>query len=410
MKDLFEDSTFNRLMPDDYAHSKWMRINKLVRHPKYFHKYICVCDIKQSSLGNCFLISPLHAIILYYQNNAPDKIGILLRQINPKQVLWGPDYDGSITIKLFNGFALQDVKVDDFVPTCERLNPKTNEIEYAPLFAYNNHKEYWPTMIEKAIMKVLNLSYQMLDQGGIPESVFRLLLPPAEETFRSVYLIPKDKQLANEFLGEIYKNKDTLTILAHLDSDSKEKILPNGIVTRHAMTACTMNNISPQTLLIVNPWLKVELKQELQYHGADYIPQVTCAQCSKVDKKNDGMWLMRRSDVVNHYNYIYTYATNVNKIATNDKRSANGLVVLKTPQQLNEISIFIYVPNNPKNKKCISNNTNNIYITLGNGGSIRLYPSINLLCLLKFSSPSAGIGDIAFLASDNNLDFVCGYI
>lgn len=291
------DEEFNRDLPPQHVKSvKWVRIKNLHKKPKYFVNDLCVCDLVQGDIGNCYFVSAIHSLILYYNTNRK-LLYKFLKQIKPWQQFDDSTYTGKFSVSLWNSFGLQEVQVDDYIP----VNIYTNK----PCYTSNRHNEYWVSILEKAVAKFTNSSYKEYDLGGSTANIFRLFVPTG---IRSLLLSPSVEELtkylaARENLTTAALFKETAAAKRSgawretIDSDSN-------IALEHAYC---IHVLDKETVLVINPWNQVEWAESVESVNERSVSQNVCRMCN-VEHREDGRWVMRVEDLVKIFDAFFVYS------------------------------------------------------------------------------------------------------
>lgn len=330
---------FNRSLPSKYQNSMnitWRRIPSEINGTKthYFNSDLCICDLTQTNnFGNCYYISALHSIILYYVHTRPENILNFYKQIGIWQGLCGKKhYTGKIKIKLYNGFSMVDVYIDDYLPF---LNDKNQ-----PLFSYNDHNEFWPMLLEKAILTFTNRSYSDADDGGIPFQIFSLLFPNGNTKILANPTVQECIGFLSSSSSSSSKRRDYFltgaVIIKRLNTTKPyESILETGIVTNHAY--CIFK-YDANNIIIVNPWKNTE-PEILQIKHNINRNIVRCSLCNSVslNKKtsdDDGIWHTTYRDLPYTFNTFFKYTFT----------PLNSIIYHKTAELTNNISLTAASP------------------------------------------------------------------
>lgn len=293
------DSSFDYSVPP-HLDVVWKSIKKVYSSAKYYENGLCVCDIKQQGLvGNCYYVSALYSIILFYTQSRPDLVGTLFHIISPWQSFDEPHYTGKFFFNLWNGFAWSRVQVDDLIPFSARN---------LPIASATQSQEFWPLLLEKAVLKFTNMSFESIDKGGLPSSIFNLLFPTKITT--KLITNPSAKTIAR-YMNASSRTLCTVAVLdcvraledekVYIVSRNREHVLANNLATYHAFTLFMHD---PNVALVLNPW------QISDYVGQIISMQHTancdlCRATATVDNHDDGRWLMSVEDVAREFNALY---------------------------------------------------------------------------------------------------------
>ncbi len=308
---LFKDENFNMALPAKYKGVSWSRPHAISQDPIFFFNKPCVCDLKQGNLGNCYFISALHSIIAYYTIQHPNLLCNLLYQLGPWQS-FQVGYSGSFTFLLWNGFGWQAVVIDDLLPTCN------NKL----LFTYNTHGEYWPQLMEKAVLSFLNMSYEDSDKGGVPATIFKLFYPsllsmqfimnPSIHDFEQC-LEDKNLLCTIAYIPNFgWRRRSTWLNINNLNLHLKrrqEELLECGLYTYHAyglVSHKSKNSTRSHIGLVINPWQKNDdISYSRDIIDSSQLVNFSCELCACAHDESDGRWLMTKEQLSNHFNLLY---------------------------------------------------------------------------------------------------------
>lgn len=292
------DRDFNTDMPDRLkSFIEWRHISAICDNPVFYDDIPCVCDIKQGMLGNCYFVSALYSFILYYTKTHPEHLADFFHVICPWQSFGKRNKKsaGLFYFNLWNGFAWHRVYVDDRLPY--------SIINGEPVACYNTNKEFWPMLLEKAIIKFTNSSFKSIDEGGIPHTVLRFLF--SARLTSTVITNPSVDTLVNLLTSDALC---TAAIISLKDSVSnktynirREVITDTNLATNHAF--CVFPHDS-DTALVLNPWQNKDYRDQVRsaHHSA------FCSLCKDTSgdgHADDGRWLMFHDDVVKQFNALY---------------------------------------------------------------------------------------------------------
>lgn len=304
-----QDPLFDHATPPSIL-VEWKSIKSVCDDAKYYDNIPCACDIKQGRIGNCYYVAALYSLILFYTISRPDLISILFHIISPWQSFDEPMYSGLFEFNLWNGFAWERVVVDDRLPF-DLYHPST-------LISSNTQsKEYWPVLLEKAILKFTNTSFSSVDKGGLPADILKLLLPtrltsaiitnPTEQTIRR-YLTNSNAFCTAAILTDL-KTDGAERVYNMANHRRRELVLENNLATYHAFTVFPHNN-SDEVALVLNPWQRADFVRQItnEQHAAHC---ELCRALATVENRDDGRWLMSVNDVASEFNALYVSQLNV---------------------------------------------------------------------------------------------------
>jgi hypothetical protein len=145
---LFIDDKFDK----SYKYLKniiWKRPFEITNQPVFIDDDICIEDIAQGLIGNCWLIATFNILINSFDN--------FIQFLNPFQTFCKPKYNGKFIFNFVINDEIKLVTIDDFLPT----------IGNKLVFCHNkkNSNEFWSSLLEKAVAKLLFNSYEGLENG-----------------------------------------------------------------------------------------------------------------------------------------------------------------------------------------------------------------------------------------------------
>jgi hypothetical protein len=334
---LFKDDKFSKLLPNDVEPLvEWKRLGDLFPRPVFFANAACVCDWMQGSLGNCFIISAVHNILLKMAAHAPlFKCAPYLFQIfDPSQGFEGDKYTGKFVFYFYDIIwnRRKRVEIDDFIPM----------IDSKPLFGYSASGETWSLLLEKALIKHLCGSYRAANEGGNPNTVFQALLPKKSA---SIYRISK---LSRESLTNILRDPFCFVTAAIAENESvtRETVLSNGLVTSHAFSV--VGDGGGSVAEIVNPW---QNHVEYTWQRFEESARQRCVNCPR--QYRDGYWLMSADEILQNFDtllvfksqplqpcYYFSGGFGVPHVASDAQKRALVVHVLKCRARVPSLSVF----------------------------------------------------------------------
>lgn len=127
----------------------WKRPHQIVDNPQFIESDINIDDISQGFLGNCWLISTINVLFNSFEN--------FISILNPLQTFNKLVYNGKFSFNFVLNNKRCLIEIDDLIPT---VNNKL-------IFCKNNknENEFWCSLLEKAIAKITNNSYESIDFG-----------------------------------------------------------------------------------------------------------------------------------------------------------------------------------------------------------------------------------------------------
>lgn len=316
---MYTDLNFNRELPKncDLSRIKWVRAKKLYPNCFYIND-LCNCDIKQSRLGDCFVLAVIDSVVSLSKRDN-NTLMLFLKVLGAWQNFNPSTYTGQFT---FN-FTKNCITIDDFLP----VDKYTNE----PLFCYNKNcpDEIWPALLEKAFAKLYG-SYRKLNEGGDPALVLSQLFGLTALNYPQLTPASVKKTLQ--------KNKNFLAICYIVDPlQQMEFISANGIVNLHAYSVLDFDE---NFIFIKNPWGdNIEYKQQ-KMRDLKWCPHETA------DK--DGVFAMTWAQFCNEFKNIIVAHPPAQQTYWNsshylNKTSPRILVTFPTPTK--RISIDFETPN-----------------------------------------------------------------
>ena len=147
---LFEDVDFDKTIKKFINYDiVWKRPYQIVSNPVFIDDDISFDDLAQGMLGNCWLISTLNILVNDFDN--------FIQYLNPFQSFHKTVYTGKFSFNFVINNVLTTIEIDDYLPTFQ------NEL----IFCKNKHNksEFWSSLFEKAVAKLLFNSYDKLDDG-----------------------------------------------------------------------------------------------------------------------------------------------------------------------------------------------------------------------------------------------------
>lgn len=257
MTNLFNDQNFDRSLPTNAPlNIKWKRLRDLY-DPCYYIVDLCNCDLKQSTLGDCFILAPVDAILA----RAMRDIRVLhefLRVVGAWQNFSNFTYTG----KFVFDFKSTRIEIDDYIPT----------VNNRPLYCYNKsqHNEVWPCLLEKAFAKLYG-SYRDLNAGGDPLLVLAEFFKEGSQ-IREVPLIELNiKQL-------LIEHDIIATCFIYDQNETYEAVYSNNLVNKHAYSILARDEFK---VTLKNPW------RNYFEHNQQSPP---LAWCQHLNKYTDGIF------------------------------------------------------------------------------------------------------------------------
>jgi len=147
---LFQDLDFDKNIKKYINYDiVWKRPYQIVPNPVFIDDDISIDDLAQGMLGNCWLIATLNILVNDFDN--------FIQYLNPFQTFHKNVYTGKFSFNFVLNNVLTQIEIDDYLPTFE------NEL----IFCKNKHNksEFWSSLFEKAVAKLLFNSYDKMDDG-----------------------------------------------------------------------------------------------------------------------------------------------------------------------------------------------------------------------------------------------------
>ncbi len=272
----------------DFANFSWLRMIDLAdQKPQVFIDGVCIHDIMQGGLGDCYFLGAVSALAEF-----PGRVErlFLTKEFSPV---------GKYRIALcFSGVWLR-ITVDDHLPV-------TPQKKLA--FARSLNFELWVSLLEKAYAKCFG-AYAHI--GSCGASVFKALQDiTGAPTFN--------------FNHETYKGKEAELLAALKEADRLNHImvcstvadtLTNGLVSNHAYTLISLLTVNGTTLLkLRNPWGRGEWTGD----WSDKSSLWTEAQKQTVyfSNKDDGLFYMSFEDFMRYFNWTTICHYSENKVGS----------------------------------------------------------------------------------------------
>lgn len=261
----------------------WLRAKDIFNGGKFvlFENTISVDDVKQGSLGNCYLMSALSSLA-----ETPQLVLQLFRDLTVKD-------NGCYEIIMRINGEWQIVLVDDTFPC---------DFEKIPMFAKPTGAELWVMLLEKAWAKVNGGYVNCI--AGFPSDVLSTLT-----TFPNKYYTHSEELSKGGGKDEFWqlilksaKNDDICTASSIGNNDKEEN---NGIVLGHAFSLFNaaegvINGELVRLVKLRNPWGNTEWKgvwSDGSLKWTDEAKKVFGEQ----ENKDDGCFWMDFDDYLNYF-------------------------------------------------------------------------------------------------------------
>lgn len=287
MSNLFDDLNFNKTLPHFDFPTIWLRPKSIKNKPLFFKSDFSANDISQGNGNTCFIIACFSA--LANQKEAFFKV------VNPFQSFSSNSYNGAFYFNFFNRERREweTVTIDDYLP----YNAVTKKLIFTSNI--NHPEEYWPALLEKAILKYLKLDYEKIGEGGDPAVIFKILFDNKVDTYYFNKKINIDHySYLQKFSKKIWPR--TIAMTAAIISPTG---INNGVdhktnlVMGHAYSVISMD-CEKEQITIRNPWGSTE-----------YLYQIINADknddsIENILNLNDGIFKITFKTFLKHFAYI----------------------------------------------------------------------------------------------------------
>ncbi len=275
--------SFSELSQDQIDYITWKRPNIVFTNKYYLFKDdICYEDVKQGSIGNCYLISILAAL-----SQRPDLIKAVFKTqtINP---------DGFYELFFYEKGKKKVMFIDDNL-----ILMKTSFFNMFQ-FAQPNGEELWVMLLEKAYAKY---------EGGFSNILGGLMYPELQwltgALTREIYA--SDIDCWNEILNAC-KNRNILVTGSHIGTGNHNNKSPNGISNGHAYSILDAkeyrkNEKNIRLLKLRNPWGHTEWLGEFSDSSPLWTNELKEFFEYK-ESKEDGVFFMPFEDFPKEFNNV----------------------------------------------------------------------------------------------------------
>lgn len=215
-------------------------------------------DVMQGSVGNCYFLAALSAVVQQHPDLAED----LIDETYEEQGIYGVTF-------WING-RWQMTWVDCYFP-CYQPSSKSHRGKYRLIFAgANDGKEIWPLVVEKAFAKVAG-SYDAISGGQIAKAL-EMLTGGKGWSYRpkdlgvSEWDNLKERVISNDYLVGAGSQQQQF----QANDVTEQKKALNGIVTGHAYTVMTVYEDEESSLRLIelrNPWGRVMYRGDWSRQG-----------------------------------------------------------------------------------------------------------------------------------------------
>ncbi|KAF0983090.1 hypothetical protein FDP41_011068 [Naegleria fowleri] len=311
---------------------KWARASEILgKSLEVFCDGIEPDDIKQGSLGDCWLLSAISSI-----SSKP----LLIERLFTTRV---PNEAGIYEVNICVGGEWTRVIVDDFFPVNEWNNP---------VFAHNNAAELWVMLLEKAYAKVCG-SYSKLISGFADEAFEDLTGCP---TF-SLRLNSKDPSFnAQNIWDELCEciRKSYFFCCATPNSPNCEKV---GLISSHFYTLldCKEALNGVKLVKLRNPWGGTEWKGDWCDDDTRWTKEAKIA-FQHMAFMDDGVFYMPFQDFLNYFvsvvvckydpkfsrNQVKVVCNTTNQIGTFDDKTTYPIIEVKFDDDQDEAFFGIH--------------------------------------------------------------------
>lgn len=308
-----------------------------------FQEGILPADIKQGTLGNCWLMCAL-AACSEFPSLVEGMFPAPYDKYNP---------NGIYKVKLCKGGEWTTITLDDYFP-CTPFE--------GPIYSRANGDELWVLLLEKAFAK-LHGSYAMLRSGWPFEAMMDLTGAP----YKDIRIKDADvqKQITDGSLFRYLCECDKKGYIMSLSTPGTDKYtskgshgsLPNGLVPGHAytmITAITTTN-GYKLAKIRNPWGATEWNGDFSDRSLLWTPELA-EEVGFVNDPEDGTFWMSFKDIVRHFVGINICRSRHEKGVKpwNEARQPSELSFSKKGKGLLTCNMYKLTVKNPTNDYIVS--------------------------------------------------------
>lgn len=283
-------------MHPEWAGCKWARIKDICKgDPTVFLPPVDANDIRQGSLGNCWLLSAIAVL-----TQKPDALmGVFVTKEYCREGVYG--------LRFFKNGKVANVTVDDWLPISNNNSAARPGAGLDPLFSKaKDARAIWVMLLEKGYAKLHN-SFQNIEGGWIDNALVDLAGGVAD---RIRWTDEKTKAAIHD--GSLF----TMLLKYHEQgfllgagspvgtSDSEADASPWGIVQSHAYSILSLAAVDGLQLIQVrNPWGRKEWTGD----WSDKSPLWTRRLKSKLNyqDREDGSFYMSWSDFCQNFDEVY---------------------------------------------------------------------------------------------------------
>ena len=201
-------------------------------------------DVVQGSVGDCYFLSALAAVVFHHPDLADD----LIDETYEEQGIYG--------VSFWRDGRWRMTWVDQYFP-CYRPSGKSHSGKHKLIFASGeDHKETWPMVVEKAFAKEAG-SYEAIAGGQVSAALEMLTGGKGQARNASLDTTgAKWEQFKREVLSdEYFVGAGSKQLSTDTEEAAQQKKVLQGIITGHAYTVLTVYEAGELRLVeLRNPW------------------------------------------------------------------------------------------------------------------------------------------------------------
>ncbi|XP_023668020.2 calpain-9 [Paramormyrops kingsleyae] len=282
---LFVDTTFPYGNMQQQTNIVWKRPKDICQSPQFIVGGATCMDVCQGSLSDCWFLSVVTSLSLHRH---------LLERVVPCRQSFQEGYTGCFVFQFWQYGEWKEVKIDDFLPTCE------GQLVYLRSSA---KEEFWSSLLEKAYAK-LKGGYQALNMG-FPHEAMVDMTGGVTEVF-SMAAMPHD---SGHFLEGLLKRGALINCASTQGAlEQKNKF---GIMFRHAYSITAVEKVTTRTgvvelVRVYNPWGNTEWEGPWSDKNGSEWNQVSKAEQDRIGRTQaeDGEFWMTLSDFCLNFDEI----------------------------------------------------------------------------------------------------------
>mmetsp|Transcript_130364 Transcript_130364/g.237046 ORF Transcript_130364/g.237046 Transcript_130364/m.237046 type:complete len:834 (-) Transcript_130364:80-2581(-) len=235
-KQLFSDPDFEPLFNQHVK--KWCRPNDITASdfkpikPNsrwfLFRGQLCVDDVRQGILGDCWLLSALGCLAEFSHAR-------LVHALLPGQKMLCPE--GIYLVRLCLGGQWQDILVDDRLPCVGGDGEFMTHVAYCATVK----RQLWASLVEKALAKVCG-SFEALSGGETSEALSMLTGWPCRVTF-----MQREDFNAEELWSHLHASKKAGFLLTCTTGEDSAALQNAGLESQHAYSLMEIHQIKDKT-------------------------------------------------------------------------------------------------------------------------------------------------------------------